>query len=193
MRVPASGGAPSPALTMPEGVVTQRWPQVLPGGRQVLYSTGALAGAGFNNGNLIVQDLSGSPSKVVLKGGYHGRYVRSGHLVYVHDASLVAVPFDLARLEVTGPPVTIAQGVVVEDPTGGAQFSVSDAGMLSYSVRLGPRRRNASDVAQQQQRAAAVAGHRGAVERPTLFSRRPASRDGHHGDHPRYLGLRLGA
>ena len=45
-----------------------------------------------------------SERKVLRRGGSYGRYVPSGHVVYVNQATLFAVPFDLGKLEVTGSP-----------------------------------------------------------------------------------------
>jgi serine/threonine-protein kinase len=69
---------------------------------------------------------------VVHRGGYHGRYLRSGHLVYLHKGTLFAAPFDLERLELTGQPVPALDGVVSRPGSAGAQFSVSDQGLLAY-------------------------------------------------------------
>ena len=35
----------------------------------------------------------------------------SGHLVYIRNGTLLAVPFDLKRLETSGPPVPVLEGV----------------------------------------------------------------------------------
>ena len=42
------------------------------------------------------------------------------------------MPFDLARLEVTGQPVPVIEGLMSNSITGGAHFSVSNAGTLAY-------------------------------------------------------------
>jgi serine/threonine-protein kinase len=138
VRVSSAGGKAEPLTSIVEGEVnrfggfvlaaTQRWPQVLPG-KAVLYTDSGLPGT---DANVVVQPLpSGSP-KVVQRAGYHGRYLLSGHLVYIHDGTLFAAPFDLARLEVTGQPVPAVEGVASNQLTGGAQFAVSDSGTLVY-------------------------------------------------------------
>jgi hypothetical protein len=45
---------------------------------------------------------------------------------------LFALPFDPNRLEPTGPPVRVIAGLASNGITGGAQFSISDAGTLVY-------------------------------------------------------------
>jgi serine/threonine-protein kinase len=129
MRVSADGGAPEPLMNDADGF--QRWPQVLPGGKAVLY-TGAPVD-GWNNASLIVQPLPAGERKVVQRNAYYGRYLSSGHLVYVHEGALFAAPFDLDALEVTGPAVRALQGVTANATvTGGAQFAVSGTGTLVY-------------------------------------------------------------
>jgi Tol biopolymer transport system component len=52
--------------------------------------------------------------------------------VYLRDGTLFAAPFDLDRLEVTGPPVPALEGVTANDRSGSAQFAVSATGTLVY-------------------------------------------------------------
>ena len=47
----------------------------------------------------VMQSIPSGQRKVVQRGGYHGRYLSSGHLVYVREATLFAAAFDLNRLE----------------------------------------------------------------------------------------------
>jgi len=137
MRVPADGGTPAPALTLEDKASTQRWAQVLPGGKDVLYTAATSVGAGFNYGNVMIQSLAGGPATLVIAGGYYGRYVPTGHILYVHDATLLAVPFDLSRRAVTGPPLTLIEGLSVDEATGGAQYSISADGTLAYMSGAG--------------------------------------------------------
>jgi serine/threonine-protein kinase len=131
--VSAAGGAPAIA-TIPDPAaaeLTHRWPQALAGGRAVLYTAHRRVGD-FEEANIVVQPLPSGPRKVVQQGGYHGRYVASGHLVYVHEGALFAAPFDLGRLERTGQPVPVLQGVTAAAGFAGAQFAFSDRGTLVF-------------------------------------------------------------
>ena len=136
MFLPAAGGAPTPLTTLAEGEAIHAWPQVLPGGNAVLYTSSRVTSA-FNDANIVVQTMPTGTPKVVQHGGYHGVYVPSGHILYVHDGALLAMPFDVDRLEATGPAVRVLDGLGSNGITGGAQFSVSDNGTLVY--RAGPR------------------------------------------------------
>ena len=141
LRVSSAGGKPASLTSLAEGEVTQRWPQVLPGGKAVLFTSSSNTTA-FNDANLVVQLLPSGARKIVQRGGYYGRYLPSGlgsptreggHLVYMHDGTLFAAPFDLDRLEVTGQPVPALEGVASNPASGAAQFAESASGTLVYS------------------------------------------------------------
>ena len=55
--------------------------------------------------------LATGQRKILINGGSDAQYVPTGHIVFVRGATILAVPFDLARLEVTGPPTPILEGV----------------------------------------------------------------------------------
>jgi serine/threonine-protein kinase len=64
--------------------------------------------------------------------GVSPMYVRSGHLVFGRlDGTIAAVPFDLERLRVTGPAVTVLENVVVKGG-GAVEIAVSPNGTLAY-------------------------------------------------------------
>jgi len=131
LRVSSAGGTPQPVTTLAQGETTQRWPQMLPGGKALLY-TGAPSTTGWDNANIVVQPLPAGERKILVKGGYYGRYLPSGHLVYLHEGRLFAAPFDLDRLEVIGRAIPVLQDVMTSALTGGAQFAFSDSGTAVY-------------------------------------------------------------
>jgi serine/threonine-protein kinase len=131
LRVSAAGGTPVAFGTLGEGAKTQRWPQALPGGRAVLYTEHSSTG-GFDAANLVVAPLAGGTPKVVVRGGYYGRYVASGHLVYMQQGTLFAVPFDLSRLETIGQAVPAIEGLRSNPDSAGAQVDFSSEGTLAY-------------------------------------------------------------
>ena len=131
-RVAVAGGAPARIAPLAENEATQRWPQILPGARGVLFTGSRVANAGYNDASLVVQALPTGPRKTILTGGFHGRYVPSGHILYLHQGTLFARPFDVSRLEVTGPAQPVLEGVMSDTNTGSAQYAVSDTGTLAY-------------------------------------------------------------
>jgi serine/threonine protein kinase/Tol biopolymer transport system component len=146
-RVSSDGGTPEALTTLAAGELTQRWPQLLPGGKAVLY-IGSDTPLSAGTKNLIVQPLPNGPSKILQKRATYGRYLPTGHLVYVHDGTLFAVPFDPTLLEPTGAAVPVLEGVTAINSgnplaAGGAQFALADTGALVY---LPHRRIDASDA-----------------------------------------------
>jgi len=133
-RVPATGGEPQPLTTLDEAnkEATHRWPQVLPGGEAVIFTSHTQPAGGFDNANIEVLILKTGERKVLHRGGSYARYVPSGHLVYVNEATLFAAPFDLGNLELTGSPAPVVQDVSWTVSDGGAQFTFSDTGRLAY-------------------------------------------------------------
>ena len=119
-------------LTNPDptkGEYSHRWPQFLPGGKAVLFTIDT--GAGFDGARIAVLSLETGKVNVVLDGGTNARYSPSGHIVFSRAGNLLAVPFDLERLEQTGDPVTLVEGILTE-PGGAAHFTLSNEGSLAY-------------------------------------------------------------
>jgi Tol biopolymer transport system component len=135
LRVSSAGGKPEVFTTHGTGEVTQRWPQFLPGGKGVLYTSHTRIGE-YGDADLIVQPLPTGSRKIVQRGGYYGRYLTSGHLVFVRDGTLFATPFDLDRLAAVGPTVPVVERVTSRPNTGGAQFAASRNGTLVYLASL---------------------------------------------------------
>jgi Tol biopolymer transport system component len=133
VRVSSAGGSPEPLTTLDSanGEITQRWPQALLGGRAVLFTAHSQTGD-FEDANIVVQSLPNGPRRIVQRGGYNGRYLPSGHLVFMHGGSLFAVPFDLGRLQATGSPVPVLDGIESSPAFGGAHFAFSARGALLF-------------------------------------------------------------
>jgi serine/threonine protein kinase len=133
-RLPDSGGKPQ-VLGEPvkEGERTWRWPQSFGDGRYVMFTggTGAL-GTAYENANIKVLDLKTGKVKTVARGGYFPHYLPSGHLIYVHQGTLFAVPFDIDRLETRGSAIPILKDVAGVPAQGGGQLSFSDTGTFIY-------------------------------------------------------------
>jgi Tol biopolymer transport system component len=66
-----------------------------------------------------------------VEGASTGQYIASGHLLYSKAESLIAVPFDLPSLKVSGNPVTLVDRAYEADAEG-AYFAVSESGTLAY-------------------------------------------------------------
>ena len=138
MRVAASGGTPEALITLSNSELALT-PQVLPGNKGLMFSFSTLPQGPVSTidilakAQIVVQPLPSGERKLVLTGGYAARYVPTGHIVYMSGGTLMAVPFDLEKLEATGPPDLLLESVLTAGPIGTAQFSVSETGTLVYA------------------------------------------------------------
>jgi Tol biopolymer transport system component len=121
-RVPSAGGTPVPLTKLNPGEVTHRWPQVLPGSQAVLFTAHTVIG-NYDEASIDVVSLKTGARKTVLRGGFFPRYLvtsnGTGHLIYLYQSTLFAVPFDPARLALAGAPVPILENVSGSAGAGG--------------------------------------------------------------------------
>jgi serine/threonine-protein kinase len=138
-RVSAAGGTPESLTTPQPGEYSHRLPHMLPGSRAVLFTI--LKGPTlWDDTQIVIRSLETGQQTVLVTPGADGRYVSSGHLVYARLGTLMAVPFDPARLVVTGGATGVIDGVMQAadrnrsymDNTLAGQFTVSDTGALVY-------------------------------------------------------------
>jgi serine/threonine-protein kinase len=135
MRVSEAGGEPE-RLTRDEsedriGVPTDRWPDLLPDGRTVIY-TSTETNNNYVDAEIAALSLEDKSRKTLVKGGNFGRFVPPGFLVYARENTLFAVRFDPQRLEVSGPAVPILEGIEGVASYGSNQLAFSNTGTLLY-------------------------------------------------------------
>jgi serine/threonine-protein kinase len=107
------------------------WAQVLPNAKGMIVSVGHRPLTDVTQYDILAVDLA-TRERTTLVRGVYGRYATTGHLVYVtSDGTLLAAPFDQGALELTGPPVALAQGVGI-GPFGSVDIDLSADGTLAY-------------------------------------------------------------
>jgi serine/threonine-protein kinase len=127
-QISDSGGTPQPLTRLEKEETSHRWPEVLPEGNGVLFA-GRRTGGTFRIG--VYSTKTGERRDLVATGTYPS-YARSGHVVYAQAGTLMAVPFDPQRLEVTGAALPVVEGLLQNAVSGAAYFSVSATGTLAY-------------------------------------------------------------
>ena len=135
-RVPAAGGRTQPFTTLDPAKKerTHRWPQVLPDGKNVLFTVGSADSPEYyDDAEIDAASTTTGQRTVLLKGASRGFYVPSGHLIYARGGELFAVPFDATRLRVTGTPVSIVQNVAGDTSSGSSFFDVSHSDLIYVS------------------------------------------------------------
>jgi serine/threonine-protein kinase len=127
LRVSANGGSPTAIVAPGDGEGEFLYPQILPGGRFVLFTVSPDPGLG----HLEIVALDGGARRIVLENGVAGRVLPSGHLVFFRDRRLWAIRFESDRLEIAGDPVPLVEDVRSE-VEGPVQYAVADDGTLAY-------------------------------------------------------------
>jgi Tol biopolymer transport system component len=109
-----------------------RRPHMLPDGSGILFDTGG----GLRGRRVMLWDRGSDELRLIAAEGSNPRYLPTGHVVYLTlDNSMLAVPFDLDRNEVSGTPVPLLEDVWA--PLNGyAAFAVSDGGTMLYATAL---------------------------------------------------------
>jgi serine/threonine-protein kinase len=121
-RVPDSGGEDEALLTTPSTVFK---PHAIPGGRGLLLTD-------VQGMSVLLHDMEADSTWTLIQDGVGGEYVPTGHILYGdQNGGLWAVGFDSDRLELTGEPVPILDGVSLS-LTVAPVFSVSHTGTLTY-------------------------------------------------------------
>lgn len=137
-RVSASGGSPE-VLIRPDphrGEQADYWPEALPDGQHILFSVRKGTSAEASEVSLL--SLKSHQVRTLIPEGSNPHYLLAGYLLYAHSGILMAVPFDLERLEVTGPPSPVLQGVTYDPQFGNAQAAVASNGSLVYVLGAFP-------------------------------------------------------
>ncbi|MDH4045009.1 MAG: hypothetical protein OEW06_11165, partial [Gemmatimonadota bacterium] len=136
-RVSASGGEGAVALrdtSLVGGGIG--YPVALPGARGVLFQYCASSCVTLR---IHVLDLRTGRQKVLLEDVVQAWYLPSGHLMYVRrDGVVLAAPFDLDALEITGEGVPVLEEVDAQSQLGYAALTWSASGTLVYVQRRGP-------------------------------------------------------
>jgi len=133
-RVAATGGEARPVTSLESTGKenSHRWPCFLPDGRHFLY----FSRSGDKSVEAIyAASLDGGDRVKLIPGHSAGTYVEPGYIFYIRDKTLTAQPFDAARRELAGEPITVAQNVELvgeNGPSAYAAFSVTGSGTVAY-------------------------------------------------------------
>jgi Tol biopolymer transport system component len=135
-RVSSAGGQ-STVITTPgpeSGVGAHSWPYFLPDGKHFLYLA--------QDYTSYAGSLLSKETKRLLSAESRAVYASPGFLLFIRQGTLMGQPFNAGALQVNGEPFRIAENVRSNSSAfGGAAFSVSDSGALTYrsGSNAGPR------------------------------------------------------
>jgi len=136
--VSAAGGEPVPVRTgdPSQADVSRRFPHFLPDGRHVLYL--ARNSSGEDETGVFYGSIDGKPPKRLLSDQSSAIYVpgdstNEGFILFIREGSLMALPFDAARLEVAGGLFPVVESVGSARHIGNYAFSASNEGALAFA------------------------------------------------------------
>jgi serine/threonine-protein kinase len=127
-RVPAAGGEPREVTALDSEETRHSWPEILPGGKAVIFTSWITS---QNNARIALHSLETGTKQILIEGSTFARYASSGHIAFAREDAILAVPFDSERLELTGAPVPVLEGVYA-GVRGASEFSLSVTGSLAY-------------------------------------------------------------
>ena len=114
-------------------------PNVLPGNRAVLFT---IANASLTDAHVWMLNLKTGEQRQILEGNaYAPRYVPTGHVVFGRGLTreLMAVRFDLSKLETVGSPQPVLSVPLSGTGAGGAtDYAISETGVLVYTPHVDP-------------------------------------------------------
>jgi serine/threonine protein kinase len=113
---------------------SHRWPSFLPDGEHFLYlARTTVGGTQGEGGFLCLASIDGTMNKVLAPAVSNALYA-NGHILYVRGTTLVAHAFDQGRMELTGEPKVLAEGVCYDPSINRATFTASSNGILLYQT-----------------------------------------------------------
>jgi Tol biopolymer transport system component len=129
-RVSSSGGKPAPVtkLTSGDPSAGHRAPEFLPDGQHFLFD-----GTSNNpdNAGILLGALDGSAATRLLQDDSSSVFAQ-GHLFFLRDGTLMALPFDPARHTATAEAFPVAENVAIAANNRYGAFSLAGNGTLAY-------------------------------------------------------------
>ncbi len=184
-RIPATGGTPEAVTRVPQGSTeSHHFPAFLPDGIHFVYFANWSDTGSRRNGVYAASLDSGAP-KLVAADIQGNVFFASGHLLYVHDRTIMAQPFDVSTLQTQGAGLPLTQQEVDRFfDFWQSGFSVSQDGKLLFqSAADAPARLVWYDSAGKEIGQFPEVGYEGPQFSPDGRSLAVYSDDEHNGKH----------
>jgi Tol biopolymer transport system component len=139
-RIPASGGEAEAVTDLgaaAHGVdISHRFPTFLPDGRHFVFTVWSnSAEVRRQEGGLFLGSLAGGPLRRLSAEASSTAFLPPRYLLAQREGKLVALPFDLGRLELAGDPLAVADRVAFAGTTGALLASASDQGDILFATQ----------------------------------------------------------
>ncbi len=129
--VSAEGGEVEPLTTCrtASGEIGHWWPQVLPGGRGILYTIWSTT---LETARVAVLDLESGEERDLIEGASFARFSPPDAIAYLTPGGMASLPFDLESLTVVGPRQEMIDQAQFAPFVGLAHFAIASNGTLAY-------------------------------------------------------------
>jgi len=130
-KVAANGGDTTAASKINTALTedSHRWPQFLPDGRHFIFWSRNSMGVGKQG--VYVGTVGSLETKLVLQSPAAALYA-DGYILFMREQTLLAQPFDVGKLEISGEPKPVGEHVAINGATNVPEFSASETGILTY-------------------------------------------------------------
>jgi Tol biopolymer transport system component/tRNA A-37 threonylcarbamoyl transferase component Bud32 len=142
-RMRATGGEIEPIYQLQTKAkeVGSEWVHVLPGATGILFRLRHV-GQGPGDFEIIAMPLPHGKARSLVRGVF-ATYSPTGHLLVITaDGKLIGIPFNAKKLELTGAPIALLEGIGVRNGGFNIDLSLARNGTLAYTTggTLGSRR-----------------------------------------------------
>jgi serine/threonine-protein kinase len=133
-RMRATGGETEPVykIDTKQKEIATEWVHVLPGATGALFRVRHV-GQGPADFEIMATRLPRGPAKHLVRGVY-AAYAGGYLLVVTADGKLIGIPFDPKKLETTGAPIALLEGVGVRNNGFNIDLSIARNGTVAYTT-----------------------------------------------------------
>jgi len=136
VRISQNGGAIEPVTKLDDSRPerTHRWPDVLPDGSAILYTSDDVASTEYyDDARIEAFRPATGEHKVLIEGASMARFAPGGRLVFARGGSLYDVAFDAKSLTTKGAPRVVAQAIATDVGTGAVMFALAGDGSAIWA------------------------------------------------------------
>ncbi len=133
-RVSVEGGAPEAVTAVADSAAEHMhaWPQLLPGGKELLFTVLGPSGGAMDS-RIVVETIGSGVRRTLVEQGTFGRYLTSEQLLYVsNEGTAFVVGYDPRRRVLVGTPQQVLTDVYVASWGGAALLAVAENGTLAF-------------------------------------------------------------
>jgi len=131
-RVSATGSEAKPLRSLAQGETAQWWPEFLPDGKHYLYLS---LGKAPEQQGIYVGSLDSSDRTFIVATNTQAAWLQSGQLLLTRGSVLMAQPFDIGSLKLSGDPRPVADHIELATQVGQlpiATFAASPSGVVVW-------------------------------------------------------------